>query len=133
IKWSRNLKRSLRNGESPEFQASRIRLGFYRPFTKQHLYFAEIVVDELGQNPQFFPTPASEKENRVIIVATVACERPFYTSVTNFIPNLNFVGFGGAGQCFPFYVYDEDGNYRRENITHWALDQFRAHYSDKKI
>ena len=33
----------------------------------------------------------------------------------------------------PFYVYDEDGTNRRENITDWALEQFRTHYSDKKI
>jgi len=31
-------------------------------------------------------------------------------------------------QYFPFYVYDEDGSNRRENITDWALAQFRAHY-----
>jgi predicted helicase len=30
-------------------------------------------------------------------------------------------------------MYDkEDGN-RRENITDWALEQFRSHYKDKKI
>ena len=39
----------------------------------------------------------------------------------------------GGSQCFPFYVYDEDGSNRRENITDWALDQFRTHYKDKKI
>ena len=38
-----------------------------------------------------------------------------------------------ASQCFPFYVYDEDGTNRRENITDWALEHFRKHYSDKKI
>ena len=36
-------------------------------------------------------------------------------------------------QCFPFYVYDEDGTNRHENITDWALEHFRKHYNDKKI
>ena len=36
-------------------------------------------------------------------------------------------------QCFPFYTYDEDGNNRRENITDWALEQFRCHYEDDSI
>ena len=36
-------------------------------------------------------------------------------------------------QCFPFYIYDEDGANRRENITGWALAQFREHYKDDKI
>ena len=34
---------------------------------------------------------------------------------------------------FPFYTYDEDGSNRRENITDWALEQFRAHYRDDTI
>ena len=36
-------------------------------------------------------------------------------------------------QCFPFYTYDEDGSNRRENITDWALAQFRSHYRDNAI
>lgn len=36
-------------------------------------------------------------------------------------------------QCFPFYTYDEDGTNRRENITDWALEQFRTQYQDKAI
>ena len=39
----------------------------------------------------------------------------------------------GASQCFPFYIYDEDGSNRRENITDWSLAQFRSHYHDPKI
>ena len=34
---------------------------------------------------------------------------------------------------FPFYVYDEDGSNRRENITDWALERFCEHYKDEKI
>src|SRR5258706_13893678 len=51
--------------------------------------------------------------------------------LTRNIPNLNFNA--DPAQCFPFYVYDEDGSNRRENITDWALGQFRTHYKDKKI
>jgi predicted helicase len=39
---------------------------------------------------------------------------------------------GRAGQCFPFYIYDDGGN-RRENITDWALKHFREHYRNKRI
>jgi predicted helicase len=35
--------------------------------------------------------------------------------------------------CFPFYTYAEDGTNRRENITDWALSQFRDHYADPTI
>jgi predicted helicase len=39
----------------------------------------------------------------------------------------------GGSQCFPFYTYDEDGTNRRENVTDWALAQFRERYGDGKI
>jgi predicted helicase len=35
-------------------------------------------------------------------------------------------------QCFPFYTYAEDGSNRRENITDWALEQFRTHYGARR-
>jgi predicted helicase len=33
----------------------------------------------------------------------------------------------------PFYTYAEDGTDRQENITDWAVKQFRAHYEDHSI
>jgi len=38
-----------------------------------------------------------------------------------------------ATQCFPFYTYADDCSNRRENITDWALEQFRTHYHDDRI
>ena len=54
---------------------------------------------------------------------------PFVVQVTNCIAN-EAVG-GRAGTCFPYFIYL--GTNRRENITDWALDQFRTHYRDDKI
>ena len=51
------------------------------------------------------------------------CLRLMTNKLPNFLPQ-------GGSQCFPFYTYDEDGRNRRENITDWALAQFRAHYGD---
>ena len=39
----------------------------------------------------------------------------------------------GDSQCFPFYTYDEDGTNRQENITDWALVEFRDHYGNGTI
>jgi predicted helicase len=49
------------------------------------------------------------------------------------IPDFHLVGPGAGTQGFSFYTYDEDGTNRRENITDWALEHFRGHYSDKNI
>jgi predicted helicase len=51
--------------------------------------------------------------------------------VTNCLPN-EAVG-GRNGQCFGFYTYSEDGRTRSENITGWALREFRDHYRDDHI
>ena len=50
----------------------------------------------------------------------------FAVLASNYIPDLNF--YADPAQCFPFYTYNEDGSGRRENITEWALGQFRAQY-----
>ncbi len=53
--------------------------------------------------------------------------------MTNVIPDLHLCAAIDAHQCFPLYVYDEDGTNRRENVTDWALQQFQEHYADASI
>ena len=81
--------------------------------------------------PSIFPTPEAEVENRVICVAGVGDRKGFGCLTTDRIPAFD-LAFEKA-QCFPFYTYDEDGTNRRENITDWALAQFRTHYQDITI
>ncbi len=50
--------------------------------------------------------------------------------MTNLLPSLDTLE---KTQCFPFYTYNEDGGNRRENITDWALAQFRTQYHDGRI
>ncbi|HYP50231.1 MAG TPA: type ISP restriction/modification enzyme, partial [Pyrinomonadaceae bacterium] len=56
----------------------------------------------------------------------------FWSICANAIANLSLTSLD-ATQCFPFYVYSEDGANRRENITDWALRKFCEHYKDSKI
>ena len=130
IKWSSTLKRHLARHRYTEFDGAKLRNCLYRPFTKQQLYYDAILNDRPGLFRFVLPSPDAEKDN-----ATICCtnhsQMPFVVQVTNCIAN-EAVG-GRAGTCFPFYVYDEDGTNRRENITDWALEQYRTHYGDKKI
>ena len=66
-----------------------------------------------------------------MVCCTNHSQLPFVVQIISNVPCLD-VG-GRPTQCFPFYVYDEDGSNRRENITDWALAQFRAHYGDEGI
>jgi predicted helicase len=80
--------------------------------------------------PRILPTFDSEKEN-ILLCCTGHSQIPFSVQITDLIPSLD-VG-GRPGQIFPFYVYDEDGSNRRENITDWALQHFRSAYGDESI
>ena len=53
--------------------------------------------------------------------------------MTNLIPDLHTLASSDSFQCFPFYTYDEDGTNRQENITDWALSEFRNHYNDNTL
>ena len=130
IKWTRSLLSKLRNGRRAAFSPEKVRTAHYRPFTKQNLYFDRMMNECVYVMPSIFPTPETEKENRVICVTAPASKKHFHALMTDIIPDLNFTG---SSQCFPFYTYDEDGTNRRENITDWALSAFRAHYGDASI
>ena len=130
ISWSRDLKLDLKRGKKAEYAGYKVRDSLRRPFTKTHLFFDRILNEEVYVFPSISPTPETEKENRVICVSGIGSNKPFHTLITEMIPCLDCLE---KTQCFPFYTYDEDGNNRRENITDWALEQFRCHYEDDSI
>ena len=133
IKWSSTLKLKLQSGQFATFTKAKIRQSLYRPFTKLNLYFDRMMIDRVLVFPSIFPIPETEEENRVICV-NVTPERPFTCLLVDCLPNLVVTGgFGSPTQCFPFYTYDADGKNRRENITDWALAEFRTHYADDTL
>ncbi len=133
ISWSRDLKAKLKRGRLTEFSALRLRTSLYRPFSKSNLYFDRVMNDVVSVFPSIFPTPETEFENHAICLTDRGSEKPFMALMVRQITDLHFVGAGCGSQCFPFYTYDEDGGNRRENITDWALAQFRVHYDDDTI
>ena len=130
IKWSRNLKRDLRRDRIAEYTESKVRIALYRPFTRSYFFFDQIMNDEVSSFPFIFPTPEIETENRVICVGGYG-RKEFAVLMSQFIPDMNL--YVDPQQSFPFYIYDEDGRNRRENITDWALEGFHEHYGDETI
>ena len=133
IKWSSTLKRKLKGGKTAEFAQTKIRQSLYRPFTTSRLYFDRFMIDGICVFPSIFPTPETERENQVICLTDKGSEKPFMILMSNQLTDCHVVGPACGAQCFPFYTYDEDGTNRRENITEWALVQFRTHYQDDTI
>ena len=125
VNWSEGLKNYLKRGKIATFDEAKIRQAMYRPFCTQYLYFDALLNERRYQLDYIFPHVEQETENKVIWLK-VGSEVPMFALVTNILPDL--LPQGGS-QCFPFYTYDldEEGKVvrRKENITDWALGQFR--------
>ena len=128
ISWSRDLKLKVQRSRVAVHSKSHLRRSMYRPFVSQSMYFSPVFVDQALKFPRIFPLP--ETENVVVCLSAIGQSKPFHTLATNVIPDLHLTG---DSQCFPFYVYDEDGTNRRDNITDWGLEQFTSHYHDSTI
>ena len=133
ISWSSGLKHALKRGRIFEFSQERVRSSLYRPFAKSSLYFDRSMNERVYVFPSIFPIPETETENQAIVVSDHGYRAGFHTLMVDLIPDLHTLAGIDAFQCFPFYTYDEDGSNRHENITDWALDRFRTHYSDDTI
>ena len=130
IKWSETLKRNLQRGKIVDFSSENVRTSLYRPFTKSNLYFDRMMNERVYVFPYIFPTAEIESENQVICVSGIGSKKPFHAMISVVIPCIDLLE---KTQCFPFYTYDEDGTNRQENITDWALSEFRTHYNDDSI
>ena len=121
IKWSEFLKNQLKRLKYIEFDQNGIVSSLYRPFTRQFLAYQHDILDRPASFNQIFAN--KDKENRVICVSGTGSLKLFHTLMSSRIVGLDFLE---KTQCFPFYVYDEDGSNRRENISDWALAEFQA-------
>jgi len=126
IKWTDRLKQTLMLGRVLKYDSRKIRSTHFRPFAKKLLYFDSLLVHRRHKQHRIFPTEDTERENKCIWVK-VGADWPMFGLMADRLCDL--MPQGGS-QCFPFYVYDEDGSNRRENITDWALSRFREHYRD---
>ena len=131
IKWTHRVKASLKSLAPSTHEDGHFRTALYRPFCQQYLYFDHFWNERRYQQYRIFPTPDTEAENRMICVAGIGDRKGFGALTTNRISIFD-LAFEKT-QCFPFYTYNEDGTNRQENITDWALTEFRTHYSDNAI
>ena len=130
IKWTRNAKRDLQMGRFVDYEPTNIRVSLYRPFSKQYFYPGKIYNKEVALYPLILPSKELEQVNLAICVSGIGSSKPFQSLMTNLIPCGDMLE---KVQCFPFYIYDENGSNRRENITDWALEQFRMTYAVAQI
>jgi len=134
IKWSRDLKKDLQRGNDAHFSENNLRSCLFRPFCRRYLYFDRILNEEVYGMPSVFPTGGISQENLVIAVSDIGYRAGTFSSmVSDRLVDIHLCAALDAHQCFPLYVYNEDGANRRENITDWALKYFREYYRNRRI
>ncbi|AFM03522.1 hypothetical protein Fleli_1084 [Bernardetia litoralis DSM 6794] len=130
IKWNAELMQNLKRNAELSYDSFKIREASYRPFVKQFVYVDEVITHRPYQQFRFFP-PQKEQTPNPTICVTVHKQVPLVVHATNFIPDN---GYGArATHTFAKYFFDEETGEFKENITDWALEQFRHHYSSKPV
>ena len=124
IKWSRNLKRRFEQGRREGFDAGRVAKAAYRPFYSPYLYDSDLFIDEGGSKTAMFPLG---QPNAAIAFSDAGSRTSYVVLAVAGVADLHFGSSIDAYQQVSLYRYSEGGS-RVDNITDWALAQFKKHY-----
>ena len=144
IHWDYTNQRDLAQNKEAIFDKTKLRLGLYQPFCKQHVYFDKQWNSRQYRLPKLFPQETSQ--NMLICVS----QEPggFDALMTDIIPSLNLVP---VCQSFPRYCFnstetskadllsqpnnDKEHNQeqRIDNISPQVVKLFQQQYKDNSI
>ncbi|MEP3436109.1 MAG: type ISP restriction/modification enzyme [Hoeflea sp.] len=116
LKWSRNLKSKWTASKSEQFSQAHMRAYNYRPFLRLKAYLSPLLIDELG-----FMVQQDGSDNFHIAFPNGG---NFRCLASDFPVDFHFIG---DSRVISRYRYSKDGE-KIDNITDWALKQFRAAY-----
>ena len=128
IKWTRAVKADLQKGVRYTFDETVITEACYRPFMKRRLYFHPKLNEMQYQLPSIFGR--GDLKNRCMVITDATAQKPWMACAVEQVPDLHFVGAAAGTICIPFQRLGQDGSLA-DNITDWALKQFRAHYQEQ--
>jgi predicted helicase len=124
IKWTRKLKKLLLQRKELAFDRSKILGAMYRPFVASNLYYAWELNEDWYQLESVF----RDEPNPTIAFLGVFSNNPLATLAVTGVFDYCLLKMGNGGtECLPYWRYDEQGN-RTENITDWAVEQFKKKY-----
>lgn len=137
ISWTRSLKKDLEKKVFHKIDPKYIRVEYYRPFTKQFIYYNKNLIESPGLNQIFIPT--NKQNNKIISIPGIGNSRNFTTIISENITDYQ-VQFNN--QCFPLYYYEEpkttqkglfdDPNetdyVRRDAISDFILERAKKQY-----
>jgi predicted helicase len=140
VPWTVGLKKVFKRSIQLKFSDLNFRIGLYRPFCKQVLYFDKYLIERRLFIPKLFPTKYHEN---IVICVSGPVAKEFSTLISNVIPDLEIID---TAQCFPRYYYEEDttkkhtifsdqsvsdGYTRHDAITDWVYRECETKYGPK--
>lgn len=143
ISWSRNLLRRAAAGQTEEFDSQALRVGQYRPFVREHLYFSRALNEYVTRQPEYYPTP--DHSNIGLYVPGLGSAKSFCVFATHEIPDVALWG-SGTGQYYARWRYEQESSgtqralvddaggpdspgYRRvDNVTDAILVAYRTRF-----
>ena len=143
ISCTSSLLSKIEKNVIAETDFTKINIASYRPFTKQWIYFDNLLNHRVGQMPKIVPN--INAKNRVISVSGVGSNKGFSALMFDCLPDIQTLF---NGQCFPLKLYEKnskqnEGNLLagleeekssvRDGITDAGLDHFKAAYPDEEI
>jgi predicted helicase len=124
IKWTRAVKRDLAAGVKYRVDDTALAKTLYRPFVTRTLYFSS-TLNEMQNLMALYFGPKGDGITRAIVFSDPTSQKPFMVVATDHCPDMHLVGAASGSVVLPV---NAAGAGSRDNITDWALDQFRAHY-----
>ncbi len=139
ISWTVNLKKDALKGVDLTYDVDSFRVGMYRPYCKQYLYYNRSFIERPGLWSQIFPT--GNHKNVVIVVSCMGTNKEISIGIFSQIVDYHAIG---DTQCFPLYYYEkrnvqeqtlfdneQDEYVRREAVSDFILKQARAIYGPR--
>ena len=137
ISWTRSLKKDLSNKKKHNKDVQSYRIGNYRPFCRQNLYYDKSLIESPGLNIQYFPEKKSV--NKIISIPGIGGTKDFSCLITDSVTDYQ-VMFNN--QCFPLYYYEEkeqvqgslfdatseDKYIRRDGISDFIWERAKKQY-----
>ncbi|WP_409332028.1 DEAD/DEAH box helicase [Trujillonella humicola] len=146
ISWSRSLRNQFQKRAPLAVSLDSHRIGSYRPFLKQHLYFNRNLNDSVSRQFELFPRRSTP--NRGFYILNPGADKPFTAMALDCVPDIAFFG-SNAGQFLARWRYEKvdesgmfdvqgdgevvDGYRRIDNITDEALAGFTVAYPGESI
>jgi predicted helicase len=128
IKWTQDLRRKAVQRTELEFHENHIVAALYRPYVKRFFYYDSDLNWSLYRMPNVFPNGAGG--NETIFFSDRGARAPFSALAADRVAELHLCASTDGFQSVSKKAFH--GKVRTDNITDWALEQFRGHYEKGK-